>query len=434
MSNKTIRMSGARKIELQLHEASYGHNIVTTAIAGGFVHANKDYVNTYTVNDKPSEQKVAKNGLIMTQYSVGNRKTPQVSMTLEWTQSYLDMRKTEKSLNTRGSYIGLAGRAAITNPIITDAEGNEQVWDKGFVGTKKHKYSWQPHVEVGLLRYLSRLVTGSLSLANKKVLTYRQQQQIGMNVNQLKRALAYLKLDAALAHTEASVLVSKRASPYEHSHYIIRATTGRFDYGSDSDYSKFELLKLPRSASAAAINKMVRAIPLLENLREALNSTISLKNNGKYDESQLAQTTANLETYQTMLDNIIEKQVAEHGSIEDAIEVDTQRRAEIVEYLKAVPHKHLISTNTNNSRLWFGDDKNDPAPSFTTHNGLGIDIEKRKENIERTKASVLQYEAKVASNASGLSGLKMQVAVGELTVFAAGQGWIQPPVTAGDEE
>ena len=99
-----------------------------------------------------------------------------------------------------------------------------------------------------------------------------------------------------------------------------------------------------------------------------------------------------------------------------------------------VPHKHLISINTNNSRLWFGDDKNDPAPSFTTHNGLGIDIEKRNELIELTRKTITRYEARVASNASGLSGLKMQVAVGELTVFAAGQGWIQPPVTAGDEE
>ena len=431
--SKTIRMSGARKNELQLHEAATGYRIVTEAIASGFNYAHKDVVNVLLVNDgQPHPQKVAKNGISMTGWSVGNARHPSVTHRCEWTQEYIDLRtKNHEDNGGRGTpYIGDAGRSSVKNTQITDAEGNVQKVGKGFVPAYKYKYTWQPHVEAGLMIFLNKAVTGALrsaDTAGKRDLP--KHNQIGNDIVKISRALAYLKMDSALLSTEAENLVSKRASPYENGHYILRAS---LDYGN-SDYGSSELLKLPHSATTKAIKHFSLALPLMRNLQSALHYASTKKSNSDYSTRRLSNLKSSLEDYQAKMSQIIDTQVAEHGSLEKALEVDTQRRAEIIAHLKATPHTHLIDTEYNDAGKWIGTGKYDPEPSFKHREGLGVDIEKRKELIENTKIIITKYEAEVAKYASNLGDLKMQVAVGELHGFALSNGWIKP-VTAGDDE
>ena len=118
--------------------------------------------------------------------------------------------------------------------------------------------------------------------------------------------------------------------------------------------------------------------------------------------------------------------------------MDAQQRKEVVDYLKALPHKHLLDLRSSNAITWFGNETEmttiEPSPRFILGHGLEANIKARKETIERTKQSITKYEANVAADASGLGDLKMQVAVGELKQFATAEGWIKPDITGGEEE
>jgi hypothetical protein len=427
--SKTIRMSGALKTELQVHMAASGRRVVTQAIADGFTQAHKDVENDYLVNGKPHSQKVGKNGLSMSSYGVGNKRVPTVTYALEWSKEYLAKRAAEPK--SHSNYIGHAGNAHLENTQITDDEGSVQKWGSidGFAPSTKYKYAWQPHTKEGLMRFLRLRVTGALT-QSKGPMNYSNQQAITQNIMQIGKALAYLKLDARLSGTGATQLVSKRANPYEDSHYVVRTGSS---YGN-SDYSNYELLRLPNSSTRSVISEMERVLPLLHNLQAAVAASLGTNRDSKYNIQQLKLYRDSLENYETSLKTLVDNEVAEHGSTSMAIEVDTQRRAEIVEYLKAIPHKHLIATEYNAGRFWIGTDEADPAPSFKCSGGLGVDIEKRNELIESTRKTITTYEAKVAADASNLNDLKMQVAVGELKGFALSSGWIKPDITGGEEE
>lgn len=428
--SQTIRMNGARKIELQLNMAASGYREVTQAIAGGFTEAHKgvDNGDGEVQRGRPmsNSQKTAGKGLKMTSYGVGNNRVPNITYTLEWRKDYLAKRAAEPSKYS--NYLGSAGQGHMDNPQIKDL-GLEWGGEDGFAPANKYKYAWQPYVKDGLMRFLRQRTTGILQEA-KGPFIHSNQQAIGLSIMAIQKVLAYLKLDAALRHTEATQLVSKRQNPYDDSQYVIRTGTSY----SNTDYSNFELLKLPFKTTRLVISKMETVLPLLRNLHAAVNTALSTKRNTTYNINQLKLYRDSLENYETRLNTLVDEQVAEHGSTSMAIEVDTQRRAEIVEYLKAIPHKHLIATEYNAGKIWIGDEGNDPAPQFKCREGLGVDIEKRIELIESTRKSITRYEAAVAADASGLGDLKMQVAVGELKQYALANTWIQPEITGGEEE
>ena len=91
--SKAIRMNGARKVELKLLSAANGHQAVRNAIADGFNQAHKDVENVMLVNgDQPHTQKKGLNGLMMSSYSVGNARQPNVTHKCAWTDEYIERR------------------------------------------------------------------------------------------------------------------------------------------------------------------------------------------------------------------------------------------------------------------------------------------------------------------------------------------------------
>ena len=182
MSKATaIRMNGARKVELKLLAASQGHHAVRQAIADGFNEAHKDVENVMLVNgDQPHTQKVGLKGLMMSSYSVGNARQPNVTHKCAWTPEYIKMRTDRhKEAGNKGTpFIGTAGSHGLQNLRITDDEGTGQEWGDGFVPAIKYKYAWQPHVEAGLLRFLRLKITNSLGMAQAEKIAWKQQQQL----------------------------------------------------------------------------------------------------------------------------------------------------------------------------------------------------------------------------------------------------------------
>lgn len=440
MSKATaIRMNGARKNELQLQTAANGFHSVRTAIADGFSVAHKDVENVMLVNgDQPHPQKVGLNGLAMSPYSVSNVRQPNITHRCKWTQEYIDRRTADhKNRGNKGTpFIGTAGSTSITNNKITDDEGNTQNWGNGFQPSIKYKYAWQPHVEAGLMRFLRLNVTGTLEQSQQPNLAWKNQQQISSNIVTVERVLAYLKMDRALFNTEASVLVAKRANPYDHTHFVLRS--GRTGSFGDSDYNTYELLKLPMSTTSKVINKMTTAVKLMRSLHDAVNSAVTANRDTTYNAQQLRLYRESLVNYESQLRTQIAGAEGEWGSLEAAIKMDAQQRTEVVDYLKALPHKHLLDMRSSNAITWFGQETEmttiEPNPRFNLGHGLGANIKAREETIERTKQTIVKYEAKVAADASGLGDLKMQVAVGELKQFATAEGWIKPDITGGEEE
>lgn len=436
--SKAIRMNGARKVELKLLSAANGHHAVRTAIADGFNQAHKDVENVMLVNgDKPHTQKVGLNGLTMSTYSVGNVRQPSITHKCGWTDEYIKMRQERhtEAGNKGTPYIGHAGTTSITNNKITDDDGNVKTWGDGFQPMNKHQYSWQPYVEAGLLRFLRLKITTSLEIAQAKNLQHRHMSQLSQNITMLERVLAYLKLDRAMYSTDASLLVAKRANTYHDEHFVLRSGG---NYGRDTDYNTYELLKLPYDTTYKPITKMTTALKLMRNLYEATTKSVTTNRDTTYNINQLRLYRESLVSYESQLRTKIAGAEGEWGSLEEAIKMDAQQRTEVVEYLKALPHKHLLNMTRNAAVTWFGNETAtatiEPNPSFILQNGLENNIKQRNETIERTKQTIIKYEAKVAADASGLGDLKMQVAVGELKQFATSEGWIKPDITGGEEE
>ena len=430
--SKTIRMNGARKIELKLNMAAAGYREVTMAIADGFTQAHKDVKNSFTINGKPHSQKVSKNGLYMNSYGVGNNRVPNITYALAWSKEYLAQRAAEPK--SHSNYLGNAGTAHLENPQIKDDLATSMWGGKdGFAPATKYKYAWQPYVGEGLIRFLRMRVTGALT-QSKGPMGHRNGHIIMQNIQQIDRALAYLKMDEALRHTEATQLVSKRANPYEDSQYVIRTGASY----SNNDYSNYELLKLPNSSTRLVISKMQKVLPLLRNLHAAVVQSVRAGQDSTFNANQLKNHRQSLASYESQLQTRIDLAVTEWDSLEAAIKMDLQQRKEVVEYLKALPHKHLLDMSRNAAVTWFGNETQnttiEPSPQFTLGHGLAADIKAREETIERTKATIRAYEAKVAADTSNLNDLKMQVALGELKQFATVEGWIKPDITGGEEE
>lgn len=436
--SKAIRMNGARKVELKLLTASQGQHAVRIAIADGFNQAHKDVENVMLSNGGVTHtQKVGLNGLMMSSYSVGNARQPNVTHKCAWTPEYIKMRtdRHQEAGNKGTPYMGNAGNHGILNNRITDDEGNVQNWGDGFQPCAKYQYAWQPHVEAGLLRFLRLKITNSLDQSQAEKLEWKHQQQMSSNIAMVERVLAYLELDRAMYATEASVLVAKRANTYHSEHFVLRSGS---TYGRDTDYSTYELLKLPFSTTKKPISKMITALKLMRNLYDAVSKSVTENRDTTYNANQLRLCRDNLHSYESQLRTQIAGAEGEWGSLEAAIKMDAQQRKEVVEYLKALPHKHLLDLRSSNAITWFGNETEmttiEPNPRFTLGNGLEANIKARNETIERTKQSITKYEAKVAADASGLGDLKMQVAVGELKQFATAEGWIKPDITGGEEE
>ena len=329
----------------------------------------------------------------------------------------------------------MAGTQGVLNNRITDDEGNVQNWGNGFQPSVKYQYAWQPHVEAGLLRFLRLKITNSLEMSQVEKLEYRHMSQLSANITAVERVLAYLKLDSAMYGTDASVLVSKRANTYHDEHFVLRSGS---TYGRDTDYSTYELLKLPQRTTVKPRNMMTTALKLMRNLYEATSKSVTASRDSTYNGKQLKLYQDSLVSYEDQLQRQIDGAVSDWGSLEAAIKMDEQQRKEVVEYLKALPHKHLLAMDRSAAIIWFGNETEmttiEPNPPFTLGNGLEANIKAREETIERTKASIRTYEAKVAADTSNLGDLKMQVAVGELKQFATVQGWIKPDITGGEEE
>jgi hypothetical protein len=425
--SKTIRMTKARKNELQLRVAADGAHLVRRAIAAGFIEAHKDVENVMLVNgDQPHTQKKAMKGLSMNEYSIGNSRQANVTHRCEWTDEYIQRRiDSHIQAGHKGQpYIGNAGTHGILNNKITDDEGIVQMWGNGFQPSVKHQYAWQPHVEAGLMRFLRNTVTATLKHAQEDKLTYRQQNLISELIAQAERVSAYIKLDRTLYSTDAVKLVSKRANPYDHTHFVIRSDTSY----SDTDYSTYELLKLPYSTTNTVSTGLQTAIKLMRSLNEAVIKSVRAGSDTTHNAQQLKKLQDNLLHYQTQLSTRIDAVKGEWGSLEAAIKMDAQQRTEVVDYLKALPHKHLLNMSMNAATRWFGNETEmttiQPNPAFILANGLGADIKAREELIENTKRTIRIYEAKVEADTGNLRDLKMQVAVGELKQFATAAGWI----------
>ena len=120
---------------------------------------------------------------------------------------------------------------------------------------------------------------------------------------------------------------------------------------------------------------MTTAVKLMRNLYEATNKSVRANQDTTYNAKQLRLYRESLVSYESQLRTLIAGAEGEWGSLEEAIKMDAQQRTEVVEYLKALPHKHLLNLSSSNAITWFGNEAEctitgtmttiEPNPPFT---------------------------------------------------------------------
>ena len=413
----TIRMTKNEKDTMQLHTAAAGLREVQAAIAGEFGRQHADFDgNAEFAGNWPN--KTLKKGLKMTTYSIRRGTLPQVDAQFEWTEEYVKKRTDEAKKQGRRPYLYGAGQYRPVNSTITDEDGKPAYHDDG---TNKYRWEWTPHIVAGIETYMENCLKAALAATkrelNEQEVKYSRDgraQEVWNVVQRLQRFQAYITLDATYYPSGARTLVSKRASPYEHQHYVMR---GEGFNSSDSDYYTHPLLGLGLKWSL--INKGKNILKALQDMHSAFNTYNSKSRNQKYTEANVEKYVKNVEINEQAYEDLVKK-VTNDGEItvDDAITADHAKRTEVIEYFKNAPHADMLTGG------------NTVMPRFSMIS-ISERIAQAKNRIVQSKATLAREQTRLAEGTSDLPKLEWQITVMKAEKVAAQYGLLDD---GGEEE
>lgn len=418
MSKKatTIRMTKNEKNSAKLHLASRGLQEVQAAIAAEFSRQHADFDGNAEFDGK-WPNKMLKKGLRMPTYSIRRGQLPQVEVDFKWTDEYVKKQTEQAKRMNRRPYLYGAGTYRPANPQITDEDGKPTKHDDG---TDKYRWEWQPHIVAGIETYMENCLKAALA-ATKRERTESEvkygrdgrAQEVWNVVQRLQRLQAYIELDNTYYPSGARTLVSKRASPYENQHYVLR---GKGWNSSDSDYYTYTLLGL--GLSWGLVTKGAKILEALHNMHTAYNTYLSKKRNQKYTETNVQNYVKNVELNEQAYENLI-KEATNDGAITIgvAIRSDETKRAELVEYFKNAPHADLLNTGSL-------------TPSFHKIS-LGERIKAAENRIVQSKATLAREQTRLTEETSDLPKLEWQIALMKVEKVATQYGLLDD---GGEEE
>ena len=412
----TIRMTKNEKDIMQLHTAARGLQEVQQAIAAEFSRQHADFDGNAEF-DGNWPNKTLKKGLKMSRYSIRRGTLPQVEAQFEWTDEYVKKRTEEAKKANRRPYLYGAGQYRPVNPQITDEDGKPVKHDDG---SHKYRWEWTPHIVAGIETYMDNCLKAALAAAKRDLteteVKYSRDgraQEIGNVVQRLQWFQAYITLDKTYYENGGRSLVSKRASPYEHQHYVLR---GDGFNSSDSDYYTHPLLGLGLKWSL--INKGKKILEALQNMYTAYNTYQNKQRNRKYTETNVDNYVKNVEQNEANYKYLI-KQVTNDGEItvEDAIKADNAKRAEVIEYFKNAPHADLLHTGST-------------TPSFSMLS-ISERIAAAENRIVTSKATLAREQTRLTEETSDLPKLEWQITMMKAEKVAAQYGLLDD---GGEEE
>jgi hypothetical protein len=185
-----------------------------------------------------------------------------------------------------------------------------------------------------------------------------------------------------------TTIVSKRSSPYEDSHYVVR---GDNTY-SDSDYHTYGMLGIKRTDG---ITRLIRqSLPLIKVYLDAIIKQRRDMNDIKYNQDHLASYQNSLTSNQEQLAKLIAQATEGGNTIEEAIEQDKAMRQEVQSYLDKMPHQE-------HARV--------PHANFNTR-PLDLKINGFETAVSQYELTVAKWTVKVAETTSGLANMELNVA------------------------
>lgn len=412
----TIRMTKNEKDTMQLHLAARGLQEVQAAIAAEFGRQHADFDGNAEF-DGNWPNKMLKKGLKMSTYSIRRGTLPTVEAQFKWTPEYVEKQTEIAKKQNRRPYLYGAGQYRPVNPTITDEDGKPTYHDDG---TNKYRWEWTPHIVAGVETYMENCLKAALA-AVKRELTEQEvkysrdgrAQELFNVIQRLQRFQAYITLDATYYPSGGRTLVSKRASPYDNQHYVLR---GDGFNSSDSDYYTHPLLGLGLKWSL--VNKGKKILQALESMSTAYNTYNAKKRNQKYTETNVDNYVKNVEINEQAYEDLIKK-VTNDGEItvEDAIKADNAKRAEVTEYFKNMPHADMLSTGTR-------------TPAFCRLS-ISERITAAENRIVRSKATLAREQTRLTEEASDLPKLEWQITMMKVEKVAAEYGLLND---GGEEE
>ena len=412
----TIRMTKNEKDIMQLHTAARGLQEVQTAIISEFSRQHADFDGN-TEFDGNWPNKTLKKGLRMSRYSVRRGTLPQVEVDFKWTDEYVKKQTELAKEQNRRPYLYGAGQYRPVNPQITDEDGKPVKHDDG---TDKYRWEWTPHIVTGVETYMENCLKAALA-AVKRDLTETEvkysrdgrAQEVWNVVQRLQQFQAYITLDATYYTNGGRTLVSKRANPYEHQHYVLR---GDGFNSSDSDYYTYPLLGLGLKWSL--VNKGKKILEALQNMYTAYNTYQNKQRNRKYTETNVDNYVKNVEMNEQAYEELIKRHTNDGEiTIEDAIKADNAKRAEVEEYFKNMPHADMLSTGTR-------------TPAFCRLS-ISEQVKQAENRIVRSKATLAREQTRLTEETSDLPKLEWQITVMKVEKVAAEYGLLDD---GGEEE
>ena len=412
----TIRMTKNEKDTMQLHLAARGLQEVQEAIAAEFGRQHADFDGNAEF-DGNWPNKMLKKGLKMSRFSIRRGTLPTVEAHFKWTPEYVKKQTEQAKAQGRRPYLYGAGQYRPVNPTITDEDGKPTYHDDG---TNKYRWEWTPHIVTGVETYMENCLKAALA-AVKRELTEQEvkysrdsrAQELFNVVQRLQRFQAYITLDTTFFSNGGRTLVSKRASPYDNQHYVMR---GEGFNSSESDYYTHPLLGLDLKWSL--INKGKKILQALENMHTAYNTYNNKQRNRKYTETNVDNYVKNVQINEQAYEDLLKK-VTNDGEItvDDAIQADHAKRAEVKEYLKNAPHADLLNTAS-------------VTPSFRMIS-ISERIAAAKNRIVQSKAILAREQTRLAEQASDLPKLEWQITMMKVEKVAAEYGLLDD---GGEEE
>ncbi|QDP62597.1 MAG: hypothetical protein Unbinned2404contig1000_74 [Prokaryotic dsDNA virus sp.] len=415
----TIRMTKDEKDIMQLHTAARGLQEVQQAIVAEFNRQHADFDGNAEF-DGNWPNKTLKKGLTMQRFSIRRGTLPQVEAKFDWTPEYVKKQTEIAEEQNRRPYLYSAGQYRPINPQITDEDGKPVKHDDG---TDKYRWEWTPHIVAGIETYMENCMKAALA-ATKRDLTEQEVkysrdgrvQEVWNVVQRLQQFQAYITLDKTYYENGGRSLVSKRASPYEHQHYVLR---GDGSNPSDSDYYIHPLLGLGLKWSL--ISKGKKILQALQNMHTAYNTYNNKQRNRKYTQTNVEAYVKNVEMNEQAYEALIKRHTnwgtEDEITIEDAIKADNAKRAEVEEYFKNMPHADMLSTGTR-------------TPAFCRLS-ISEQVKQAENRIVQSKATLAREQTRLTEETSDLPKLEWQITMMEAEKVAAQYGLLND---GGEEE
>jgi len=390
----TIRMTKNEKDTMQLHLAARGLQEVQVAIAAEFGRQHADFDGNAEF-DGNWPNKTLKKGLKMQTYSIRRGTMANVEAQFDWTPEYVKKRTEQAKKQGHRPYIYGAGQYRPTNPQITDEDGKPVKHDDG---SYKYRWEWRPHIAAGVETYMENCLKMALATVKRELTEHEvkysrdgRAQEVWNIVQRLQRFQAYIEMDNKCYANGGRTLVSKRASPYDNQHYVLR---GDGFNSSSSDYYTHPLLGLGLSWSL--VNKGKKILQALQNMHTAYNTYNSKQRNQKYTATNVENYVKNVETNEQDYEDLIKKATNDGEiTVDDAIQADHAKRTEVIEYFKNAPHADMLNAGS-------------VMPTFRKIS-ISERIAAAKNRIVQSKATLAREQTRLAEETSDLPKLEWQI-------------------------